>query len=493
MLYSLIVVITVCICLVLLLIFKKKIPQKYINIGLKVAVITLFTIGTIRQFLNDNFIWIINKGTYGEFYYESKDVIQSLIRWGHYFSFVALPCAVFFKNRVYKNFALYFCFFVTIIELFFFNDTMSYFLTDSGRSIFAPAWIRYVEYMLELFICLLIPLVIRFIQGHKFNLKDKKEYINFFCILPIALLIVVPVYVPQSLFGFTRRYMNPLSLENFVWILLIFAIIAIIYFVFRFKDYETRYSVLMFLALLLFFHYNSIYLMDLVASRLPFQLCNLGAYLILLAFLIRKQAFFDFILLANVPGAAIALLAVDVNEGLLSFWNIHFYIEHTWVFILPILAVALRIFKRPGKNAFKHFLIGFSIYFVFCAISGIIMNYIFYEYYHPYHAFFGDVNYFYMFDNTVLEVFPFLGFTRKNGTNLGAYTFYPLYMLIVYIFFVVFCWLFYYVYKIALNIGDDHFQLRQIKIKMKEQKGYYEKHHKVVPKLNYDEKGEELC
>ena len=494
MIYSLIVVLAVAICLALLLIFKNKIPQEYINKGLKVATIVLFTIGTFRHFLNDSFIWVINGGTYADVYYKDIDVFQSLVRWGHYFCFVVLPCAVFFKIRTYKNFAVYFCFFVAVIELFIFKDTMTYFLIDSGRAIYLPPIIRYVEYMLELFICLLVPLVIRFVQGHKFDLKNKKEYFNFFGLLPVALLIVMPVYLLQSLFGFTNKFMNPLSTENFAWIILIFVIIAIIYFAYRFRSYEERYSILIFLALLLFFHYNSIYLMDLVSSRLPFQLCNLGAYMVLIAFLIKKQAFFDFVLIANVSGAAIALFGVDVSQGLLSFWNIHFYIEHTWVFILPILAVALKIFKRPGKKAFKHYLIGFSIYFIFCALSGVIMNYVFFKYYDPYHYFFNKVNYFYMFDTKVLGLLPFLKFTRDIPLTIGGvYTIYPVYMLFVYLLFIVFCWLFYYGYKIFLNIGDDHFHLRQVKIKMRMENGYYEKHNKKVPQLDYEEEGEKLC
>ena len=42
-------------------------------------------------------------------------------------------------------------------------------------------------------------------------------------------------------------------------------------------------------------------------------------------------------------------------------------------------SVALKIFERPKKNAFKHFLIGYTIYFLVCAISGVILNSFFYE------------------------------------------------------------------------------------------------------------------
>lgn len=487
MMYSLIVVAIVVVIFTALLILKKYIPTKIIDKSIKILSIILFSLGILRCFLNDQFIWVINGGTYGEIYYKQTDIVQSLLRWGHYLCYIVMPCAAFFSKKIYKNVVVYFCFFVGILELFFFKETMIYFTMDSGRAIFIAPWARYIEYMAELVICLLVPLMIRFIQGYKFDYKNKQEWINFFSILPVMLMVTVPVYLPQSLFGFSNIYMNPLSIPNIMWILVVFSIGIVIYFIFRFKDYESRYSVLVFCSLLLFMHYNSIYLMDLVASRLPLQLCNLGAYLILIALLIKKQAFFDFVLLANVPGAAIALVAVDVSEGLLSFWNIHFYIEHTWVFILPILAVALKIFKRPTKRAYLHFFIGFTIYFLVCAISGIILNCFYYD---PLDLFFNKVNYFYIFDTKVIGVLTFLQFTTRFPITISGYTFYPIYMIVIYILFIVFCLIFNYVYNILTNVGDDHFKLRQIRIKMKEEKGCYK--NKKMPQLDY-KKGEEVC
>ena len=99
-----------------------------------------------------------------------------------------------------------------------------------------------------------------------------------------------------------------------------------------------------------------------------------------------------------------------------------------------------------------------------------------------------------MFDTKVLGLLPFLKFTREVSTTLGGvYTIYPIYMLAVYILFIVFCWLFYQGYKIFLNIGDDHFHLRQVKIQMRIESGYYEKHNKKIPQLSYNEEGGKLC
>ena len=177
----------------------------------------------------------------------------------------------------------------------------------------------------------------------------------------------------------------------------------------------------------------------------------------------------------------IAFLVPDTSEGMLSFWNIHFYIEHTWVFVIPLLAVALRVMPRPGKNSLKHFIIGFTIYFVLCAILGVVFNAYLYN---PASDFYNKVNYFYIFDTTVLEVLPILRFTRLVPVIINGYTFYPLYMLVIYILFVVLCLVVNYVYIQLCKLGDEFFRLRQIRIELYESNGRYKR---KVPKKSYDD------
>ena len=464
-----------------LYIFRDKITSDKMNLIAKIMAIVLFSLGIFRLFLNDNFIWVINGGTYDNMYYKTTDVMQSILRWGMTFAYIVYPCAVYFSARTLKNFAVYICLPIAVLSAIFYNDFMSYFLEDSGRAFFAPEWIRHIEFASELILMIVLPLLIRYCLGHKFNVKSKSEWLHFWGLLPCALLIVIPVTLPQSLFGYTRKYMNPLTVENFAWIAVILLLIAIFYLAFRFKNRETRYMICVFLALYLFYHYNSIYLMDMKLSRLPFQLCNLGSYLVLIALLIKKQSFFNFIFLANVPGALIAFCVPDTSEAMLSYWNIHFYIEHTWVFVIPILCVVLRIFERPAKKSIKHFFIGFSIYFVFCALAGIIINSFISV--HD-HEVLNTVNYFYLFDDTVLDALMFLGFTRSVPITLSGYTFYPLYMLIIYGLFSVFCIFVNFVFKQLYKVGDERFLDRQIRIDLWKERGYYKKR---IPNKFYDD------
>lgn len=466
-----------------LYIFRDKITSDKMNLIAKIMAIVLFTLGVFRLFLNDSFVWVINGGAYGGIYYKTTDVLQSILRWGMTFAYIVYPCAIFFSLRTLKNFAIYFCFPIVLLSVFFYNDFMSYFLQDSGRAIYAQEWLRHVEFSCELILMIVLPLIIRLCLGHKFNIKSKSEWFHFFGLLPCALIIVIPVTLPQSLFGYTKQFMNPMTVENFAWIGTIFALMIVLYLAFRFKNRETRYALCVFLALYLFYHYNSIYLMDMKLSRLPFQLCNLGSYLVLIALLIKKQGFFNFIFLANVPGALIAFCVPETSEAMLSYWNIHFYIEHTWVFIIPILCVVLRIFERPAKNSIKHFFIGFSIYFIFCALSGIIINGFIAK---PDDPVLNEVNYFYLFNTTVLEVLPALGFTRLVPITISEYTFYPLYIGIIYLLFCFFCIVVSFIFKWLYKIGDEKFFDRQLRIDLWEERGYYKKRKKIPPKF-YDD------
>jgi len=456
----------------LLMIFKEKIGEKKMTLILKVISIALVVLFTVRSFLNDNFVWVINGGVYDGVYYESHDYLQSILRWGIMLAFVAYPCAIFFKSKFLKNVSIYFCLPFAILNLVFFGQTMDYFLTNSGRAIYAAAWIRYVEYSLELILLILFPLLLRFALKFKFDVKNKNEWLKFLLLLPVVLIICVPVTVPQSILGFTDKYMVPFTAPHFLWIAVILFLLGAIYFLFRFKDRDTRFCVCAFLTIFLFLHYNQIYLMDLNMKRLPFQLCNLGAYLILIAIIIRKQPFFNFVMLANVPGAMIAFLVPDIKEGMLSYWNIHFYIEHTWVFLVPLLLVALRIFERPKRDAIKHFFVGFSAYFVFCATAGIIANCVLYK---PFDWFFNRVNYFYLFDDTVVNALTFLIPTRQWSIVWNGYRFYPIYMLSVFVLFSIVCLGFYYVYTKLCKVGDNHFTLRKYRIEMRKAQGRYKK------------------
>lgn len=418
------------------LIFLKNKLSKHLLLILKIMAVTLFSLGIIRNFLNDNFLLVINGGDFYGSYYKTHDYLQSILRWFMTLSFIVYPCAVFFDIKTFKNLAIYFCLPVSIVALFFYNDFMAYFLTDAERAFFSPAWFRHIEFSLELIIMIALPLILRFALGYKLDVKNKKEWAYFGTFLPLSLIVCVPVYLTQSLFGDIGMKMPMLSLPHIIWIVIIFALLIATCLIFKGASKEVKYAVCVFLSLYLVYHYNALYLMGLNMRRMPLQLCNLASYLILIALIIKKRPLYDFLIVGNVPGSLIAIFAADVSNDILSFWNIHYYIEHTWVFIIPLLIAIWRISERPDKHSIKYFFITLTIYYGICAVFGIVYNSFFYQ---AGSAFFNEVNYFYLFNDTVVSILPFLGFTRDVTLVINGYTFYPIYMITVYVLFSALC------------------------------------------------------
>ena len=121
--------VTLVICLLAFLIFRGE-RKKYFKLTLKVLAIIYIVIAFFRFMLSDSFIWVINKGVYSGHYYESTDVLQSILRWGHHVSYVVVVMACFFDSRLLKNISVYFCLPFAILNTVFFSDFMSYFMGE---------------------------------------------------------------------------------------------------------------------------------------------------------------------------------------------------------------------------------------------------------------------------------------------------------------------------------------------------------------------------
>ena len=439
--------------LVALLSFLKRSNDSFIKF-LKVFTVVFCGLGILRYFLSDSFVYIINKGTYRGTYYETTDVWQTVLRWGYYLNYAVLPMAIFFNSRLFKNIASYVCLPFSILSAVFFNDYMAYFLSPKGPGFHLTESFRYAFFVIELAIAVAIPIMIQIRQKHYFNVKDKKEWLSFFVALPFVAFVMMPVYVPQSLFGYTTILAAIGSNFHIWWIVVSIVLLFALYFAFRFRTYRTKYMLLVFLTIALFFNYNSIFLMGITYSRLPVQLCNLAAYIFILAIPFKMTRVFQFSFLANTTGAVIAIVAADFFGGALGFWNVHFVVEHTLVFIIPLLAMWLRIFPRVDKKAIKYAFIGFTIYFIFCLIVGTILN--------GYADVTGEtVNYFFMFDlDKAFDYVPFLKFAEKTFIKFGRFIIYPIVVGVIYLGFSILYVLFYFFTKYLYKFEDEQLKLR---------------------------------
>ena len=442
----------------MLFVFKNGNNKKYQRI-IKITTIVFLVIGFLRFFLSDTFIQYVN--TVDQNY--EIDVMQVILRWGYYSNYAILPIAIFFKNRTFRNIASYYSLIFSVLSVIFFNDYMVYFLAEEGKGLHLQPWFRYFYFGLEMTLACFIPIVMQVMERHVFNIKNRRECINFFVTIPLIAMQMMPVYIPQYLIGYTAINDDAYSIFHFIWLGITLVEFYILYKFFNFRSYNERYMICVFLSLVLFFHYDSLFLMGITLSRLPVQLCNMAAYFYIICIPLRLKKMFNFCFICNIVGTIIAMVTPDFSNGAFGFWNMHYMYEHMLVLIVPALAMGLRIFPRVNKRSLKHMVVGFTCYFMFCLITGSIIN-----------GYSGNgakptVNYFFLFDmEKMYGWLPFLKTTEKFALIFGKIKFYPIYVSLIYCGFLFLCVLFYWFVIKLYDYMDDHYELRKSRIDLYE-------------------------
>lgn len=456
------------IIVIMINVIKKIYPKFNLNLLLKILVVAYFIIGFARMFMPDDFLLVINGAYDFNRYFDKVDYLSSFLRWSYQTSLVILPISVFFPNNKYiKRIVVFYCLPFLIVNILSFDTYINYFTSKQVLSIrYSDPFglgklsdsFRVFELVLEFSLALILEMQCSI--DSKIYKMNKSEVFKFILLLIPVIIFTIPIYIPQSLFGYGTIKLTGFTLQNYIWILITILITFIIYFIFRFQSKENRYIVCLFFAINLFVLYNNFYMTGVTISRLPLQLCNLGCYIILLAMITKSQGIFDFIFIANILGTIIAIMVPDASswKGIYSFFDFHFMYEHMMLFMLPILMVSLGIFKRPDKKGLRNALIGFSVYFIFCCLCGTYLNSISSK---------TDVtvNYFYIFKTDIVDRLPILQFTRNIYFVWGDYMGYPIYQFLIYLLYCIGCIGLYCISCKFYSIADDHKKLRLIRIK----------------------------
>ena len=446
----------------ILVAFRKRGDAAFL-LFMKALVLFFCAVGFFRFMLSDSFIYVINDAYLNGVHYDATDPLQTFLRWGYYLNYAVLPMAVFFDSRLFKNIALLFCLPMSILSVVYFHDFMRYFLEPiTGRGLMLAPWFRYSYFVLELVLALIIPLVLCIRTRHFIRLADGSERARFLIALPSIFLLMMPVYVPQSLFGYTALSAKIGSLYHFAWIGILRLVTLSLYYIFRFRSERERYMLCIFLTIVLFFHYDSLYLMGFSIKRLPIQLCNLASYFYMIAIPFRLRRMFNFCFIANLVGTLIAILLPDFMPGAMGFWNMHFILEHSLVLMIPALVMGLRIFPRIDRRALLHTAVGFNLYFAFCFTLGLVFN--------AYVSKDGTViNYFFIFDiDKAIDYFSFLRILENVSFTVNGFAVYPILIGIIYVVFSLSCFLFYFLIKYLYTVEDDHLALREASIDLYE-------------------------
>jgi len=327
-------------------------------------------------------------------YAGGKDIWFALLRWFNDVSLIVIPVAVFFKKKVFFKIATYFCLIVCVLNVsVYFKYIAVYtstagagimalrFFNESTKAFFINTTFRSLYFGLTMFIelILLVFITLKNLDCYKVN-KDRKSVLQNFAVFFLILFSIIPIYVPQYLFcGYAPNGIKSFStfkigtFFHFAWIAFVIAEGVVLTKVFKKKDYDTRFIVVLTLAISLLMQYNQMFtgIGEITAHRMPFQLCNMAGFFIILMLLTKNERIYHFTLVINAVGAIIAMAMCDTTPyGVTYIMNVHYIAEHTNVILTPILCATLGIFK-PLKN--KHivdFLFGFAIYFLAIMIIG---------------------------------------------------------------------------------------------------------------------------
>ena len=390
-----------------------------------------------------------------------------IIRWFAIVNFITLPIAVFYKNRTIRNIAIYFGVAITIAQICYYSEYLADFTSTAGRGLNSVPVISegfksflinpiFRSFCFGLVICLqlLIPVVLAINEKHVFDFKNSKEYMYFFISLPFVLLSAMPIYVPQHLFGYSSLILESFTLLHFAWILIVVLEIIVLYFLFRKQDENTKMVLLFVLSLSLIMQYLQMFsAISINIERLPFQLCNLGAFFILISLMTRNRKLFNFTIIINVVGVIIAIVSPDFEgKGLFFLYNMHFIFEHTNVLVVPVLALSFGIFPRLDRKSLKDCLLGFVIYFACAWVLGTIFNSIAVATENK----FWYANYMFMFNGE--KAAGLLGdwiLTLFNiKFSIGSAVFYPVLQILVFMAFLAICILLFLLIQLIYKVKD---------------------------------------
>lgn len=441
---------------------KKKAIKLNNDLFVKILCSVLIGVFIIRYMWDNNAIQNTYKLQNLVFDSKALNAYVIVLNWIMYSAIILMCMYPFFKNI--KGLDVVVKYFVLPISIV---GYASYFLLGRGivgKYAFVKFEIRLLLMAFE-FALLITSSLIVFLENGKF--KSSKSSLKLLWLIPLAIISTMPEYILQALIGYKNSTIevNDLTVPHRMALYLSIIIPLVIYFLLRKRKKETiKFSLLLIsLGTLLTFSCNNRFPSFLNVTGWPIHLCNTAMYIIPLCLIFKWNKLFYFTYFINVLGAflAMAMPNFDSSTNLYSTRCLEFFINHYIAFFMPILIVALNVYKRPRLREFKYSMVGFGIYFIIVLICNAwFSNY-------------GSVDYFFINSDFIADK---LG---KWAENLRLITwefnikdlyfvFYPVYQSIFFVVYIILglgVWFLYEAgYSFAQTIIDISARKEKIKL-----------------------------
>ena len=379
-----------------------------------------------------------------------KTVLAVLIYWISHAAVLLAILSVFFEYKTLKHLTKLVATVSVLLDLIFVNVYMTAIM---GNDPFAAFNMQHLLLAAQHAITLAISGYHILRDGA--TLPTKKEWGAAALALPFALLCVMPCFVPQALLGFVDGSIEVFGFTEAHRFVLYGAIILpiLIFHAIREKDVEVKRFLMIYFSLGWMWVYLGRWVLADFANPTswPLHLCNTAMFLVPLCLIFRMQRLFNFCLFINVMGSLIAMvMAEDLGfVNAIATERVSYWLNHYAAFFMPLLLVALKIFKRPKFREWCWAVAAFCVYFFgILFVNAWFSNY-------------GDVDYFFLNSDFVAEKLGKWAEKTRNFTvsfHIGemTLTFYPLYQ---FLFFVVYVGVFTvgvrFVYEFLFRAWDN--------------------------------------
>ncbi len=419
-------------------------PKNILLLSLSIAFIVCYF---FRMFTVDVFA-DVSLAVGSEFFSNAEIIFLTILRFLTQGIVVFYMVTCFFRIRTMNTIVGFYGTFVTLLNIIFFKNNLKAF-EGENYSFFSY---RAIEFAIELALgaCLSAIYLYDKIKSKDWKGFGKEMGLAAAVIFGMGLLMMHPSTF-ENLFPATLDEAESFNQTHRICLYLVLISSLILHFAVRFKEEQIRYATCLTMSIAGISSFFITYTFVIPLTALPLHLCNAALIILLFAVIFKSKKLFYFTYFVNVLGALFALLMPDTGGSILLEDNIRFWLNHIIVVVVPILAVAWRLFPRPNIKMMKNSIIVFTLYFIVaCGSNMIIANY------DP------GVNYFFLQNAFFIERFPWAYPLRANFAypftigNLN-FTVWPVYWAVIFAIFVFsmfLMWLVYaYLYQVTDNLG----------------------------------------
>ena len=373
-----------------------------------------------------------------------------ILVWFSHAALMTIVSGAFFNYKTLRNIINCFSLPVYLIAIVFFD---TYIAATVGAENFSLSTVRVWLTVAEFAIAIALPVIFAVVERKPAFPTSKKETCTLLYSLPFAILAAMPCYVPQAFF---ERIDENIRLYDFTEahrfaVYFAFIIPFIIYQCIKDKPQDVKRFLMIYLSLSLLWVYIGRWNLEDLKSPLawPLHLCNTAMFLIPLCLIFKMNRLFNFCLFINVMGSFLAMMLPGELDGLnaIGTERISFWINHYAAFFMPVLLVALKIFKRPKFKQWVYAVIALTVYFV----AMLIVNAWFSNY--------GDCDYFFLnSDFIVSSLGNWAERTRDFTVSFTVrglnFTFYPVYQSLFYLVYMAFTVSIWFIYELLFSTWD---------------------------------------